>query len=672
MTDVGRFRADIQGLRAVAVLVVVAFHAGLALPGGFVGVDVFFVISGFVITGMLVADQERTGRVDLGRFYLRRVRRLLPALAVMVGVVLVLGPLLGPRSAATATVRTARAGTLFGANVQLLADAQGYFDAGPEANAFLHLWTLSVEEQFYLGFPLLLLLAGRLGAGRPGVRRLVLGAFALVSFALAAALAGGHMPGIEASGVRIAFYSAPTRAWEFLAGCLLALVAARGWSPARAVADTCGGVGALLLAGSVVLLDGSTSFPWPVGVVPVAAAVLLLAAGVGDGGRVSRGLSVAPARWLGDRSYGWYLWHWPLIVFARSLFPSAGWAPPVAAVLALGPTVWSHRWVEQPIRHRPPRVRPTLALGAACLAVPLLLTATVAPLGTALDREPEIVALNRQLGRHLDQTRGCVDGGPAPTHPDGCTWPAPSPAAGRVVLLGDSNAGHLAEGFVTAAGALGFDAAIATRNGCPFADVELRRNGVVDDRCHRFYRDQLASLARDRPDAVVLASATDLRVVESTSALRAAGRGPWATDVDAKLAVWQAGLARTVAELDELGIGVVVVSPVPRFTGWQPLGQCARLRIVVDASGCGEERATADTRPLGNRFRDAELAAVAGRPRATVLDLGPALCPEPRCRTEVDGRWVFRDESHITVATSTEVAPYVAEALGAVTGPAAG
>jgi hypothetical protein len=238
MNGVGRFRADIQGLRAIAVLVVVAFHADLALPGGFLGVDVFFAISGFVITGMLVAEQERTGRLALGRFYLRRIRRLLPALAAMVAVVLVLLPLLGPRSAAEATTRTAVAGSLFSANVQLLASAQGYFDPRTEANAFLHLWTLSVEEQFYLVFPLLLL-----GATRLGARRAVLGSAALVSSGLAVALAGGHVPGVETAGPRVAFYSAPTRAWEFLAGCLLALVVARGWSPSRAVADGCGAVG---------------------------------------------------------------------------------------------------------------------------------------------------------------------------------------------------------------------------------------------------------------------------------------------------------------------------------------------------------------------------------------------------------------------------------------------
>ncbi|HRA33664.1 MAG TPA: acyltransferase family protein [Acidimicrobiales bacterium] len=673
MNGVGRFRADIQGLRAIAVLVVVAFHADLALPGGFLGVDVFFAISGFVITGMLVAEQERTGRLALGRFYLRRIRRLLPALAAMVAVVLVLLPLLGPRSAAEATTRTAVAGSLFSANVQLLASAQGYFDPRTEANAFLHLWTLSVEEQFYLVFPLLLL-----GATRLGARRAVLGSAALVSSGLAVALAGGHVPGVETAGPRVAFYSAPTRAWEFLAGCLLALVVARGWSPSRAVADGCGAVGAVLLVGAVVAFDEATAFPWPVGVVPVLAAMLLLAAGSGDGGRVSAALAVAPARWLGDRSYGWYLWHWPFVVFARSLVPGQGWAPPAAALVALAPTVLSHRFLEQPIRTRAPRPRPTLALGAACLAVPVVLAATVAPQGAALDRNPTIRAMNAQMGRHLDLTRGCVDNGAVPMGPERCTWAAPTPtdptstdptgSTGRAVLLGDSNAGHLSEGFVDASASLGLEAAIATRTGCPFADVELRRDGQVDDGCRAFYRDQLAALARDRPTAVVLASATDLRVVEDASALRPPGDGPWATDPDGKLTVWSDGLARTVARLEELGIGVVVVTPVPRFTGWQPLGECARLRILLDVSGCGTERATVDTAPMGPRFREAELEAVAGRDRAIVLDLGPALCPGPTCRTDVDGTWVFRDESHITVGTSHQVAPLLAEALRSVTG----
>src|SRR4051812_28766373 len=159
-------RADIQGLRAVAVLLVVAFHAGLPVPGGFRGVDVFFVISGFVITAMLVAELESSGRLDLRRFYVRRARRLLPALALMLTVVLLLGALLSPSATQHMTALTGVAASVFAANGYLLGLGTGYFDVRADLNPLLHTWTLAVEEQFYIVFPALLLASWRLGMRR--------------------------------------------------------------------------------------------------------------------------------------------------------------------------------------------------------------------------------------------------------------------------------------------------------------------------------------------------------------------------------------------------------------------------------------------------------------------------------------------------------------------------
>jgi hypothetical protein len=217
---------------------------------------------------------------------------------------------------------------------------------------------------------------------------------------------------------------------------------------------------------------------------------------------------------------------------------------------------------------------------------------------------------------------------------------------------------------VGASASLGLEAAIATRTGCPSPTSSCgatARSTTV----RAFYR--TSSPPWPGPtDCGGLASATDLRVVEDASALRPPGDGPWATDPDGKLTVWSDGLARTVARLEELGIGVVVVTPVPRFTGWQPLGECARLRILLDVSGCGTERATS-TPPMGPRFREAELADGGAGPGHRARP-GPGPVPGPTCRTDVDGTWVFRDESHITVGTSHQVAPLLAEALRSVTG----
>lgn len=222
-------RSDIQGLRAVAVLLVVAFHAGVPVRGGFVGVDVFFAISGFVITTILLPELETSGRLDLPRFYMRRVRRLLPALGVMLTFVLAVGALLTPLANQHMTALTGIAASVFAANVYLLNLGTGYFDVGTGWNPLLHTWTLAVEEQFYIVFPALLLLGWRLGKGRGMFRSprraaaIVLGGVCAASFTLSLALSGGWLSLGAGSPERLAFYGSATRAWEFGAGALLAL-----------------------------------------------------------------------------------------------------------------------------------------------------------------------------------------------------------------------------------------------------------------------------------------------------------------------------------------------------------------------------------------------------------------------------------------------------------------
>ena len=347
-------RADIDGLRAVAVVPVLLFHAGFpAFAGGFVGVDVFFVISGYLITSIIL-DETDAGRFSIVAFYERRIRRIFPALFAMLFASSILGALvllpddlknLGQSSAAAA----------LSASNFLFWHELGYFDVAAELKPLLHTWSLAVEEQFYVVFPIALLLLLR--AHKSGAL-LILATVALLSFVLAE---WGPSP--------MAFYLAPARAWELLLGALLATGAVpppgRQW-----VRDSLSLLGLGLIAWSVLALSSATPFPGMAALLPTLGAALVIHAGDGGQSLAGRVLGVRPLVLAGLISYSLYLWHWPLLVFARTYVGRELSMAETLAVLALSVAVAvaSWRWIERPFRgSRPILARPKLfaAAGAA-------------------------------------------------------------------------------------------------------------------------------------------------------------------------------------------------------------------------------------------------------------------------------------------------------------------
>ena len=639
-----RFRADIQGLRALAVIAVVAYHAETGFSGGFVGVDVFFVVSGYVITRMLDAERRTSGKVGLGAFYLRRIRRILPALATLVIAVVALAPLLGSSEGTVVTTRTGMAGSLFVSNLYLTTVTQSYFDPGIETNALLHLWSLSVEEQFYLVFPLLLIVAWRISRRRPTV---VVGAAAALSLLVSLALTYGWLPLEDQLARRAAFYVPPARAWEFLAGALLALGAPR---LGRRVASAAAVVGLGLVAYAVFVFDDSTIFPGVAALVPVVGTGMLV---VAEGSPLAGILSSRPARWLGDLSYSWYLWHWPLIVFAHALVPGAGWAGPAAGVLSLGPAWLSYRFVENPIRHRRVPAPRTLALGAACVLVPVVVAVGLVPLrswtaGRLDTAQPE-------LRSHIDVVDGCS------SRFEGCTYDV-GDATGTAVLIGDSNAGHLSEAFLDATRHLRLQAEILTRSECPFADVVVRSGRIADVACRQAYEDHLAALIEARPGLVVVASSTDGYLNGEEFDLARSVGGPWASGPSSKAEVMGDALTSTLSELRDAGIGVVVVHPIPKFLAHQDPRVCAAARLILREESCGSVSSTADMLERRSGALGAEERAVAAVD-AVSFDPAPILCPDPTCSTRRDGTWWWSDNAHISTVATRALAPGLEEAM---------
>ena len=658
-------RPDLQGLRGVAILLVVAYHADLGLRGGLLGVDMFMVLSGFVITGSLTREISAHGRISYRDFFARRARRLLPALACMttavtVANVMVLSPLDPQQFAA----RTGTAATAFVANIYLYRHT-GYFDAAADMNPFLHLWSLGVEEQTYLVLPLLLM--GSVAIGRRGGRQRTASvaaplsaivALSAASFFLSVGLTRGWFDFGFQAPERLAFFAMPTRFWEFGAGIALALVGRRRVAPVHRHGSAVALFGALLVALSVVLTDPGAPHPGLAAAVPVAGTVAIIA-GSRAAGPIQLLLASSPLTWLGDRSYAWYLWHWPAIVIARVLVPEARWGPAVAAVLALFPAVMSTRFVELPIRawRRPAGSADTL-LAVGCLAMPLLLLQGALRLA---DTRPGIVVPAGWSDLPMGRRVGCHHfnrDGDARWDEDLCRTRVPDPR-GIVMVLGDQAADSIAPGATLAAARLGLDTVQWSRSGCPL----VATTPVHSPACDRWKQEVLELSRRLDPTVVVIANesfgyTSDVHS-EQVIATRSGGH-PSTSSV--ALDRWRIGLDAMLAEFERRGIATVVVGAVPDFGPGFPSD---RISLVNHTPPVPTMRLD-EVRAQVAATRSVERRVVERFDRSWFIDPVPRICSDA-CRPLKDGTWLYYDRQHLTRAGSALLVPDLEPAIRRVT-----
>lgn len=665
-------RADIQGLRGVAVSLVVLYHLDEALPSGYLGVDVFFVVSGYVITLLLARTLRRDGRVSLRSFFARRARRLLPLLAVtLVATTLLSAVLLSPTGPSRQTAKTAAAAALLNANTFLARQADDYFGQPPEANALLHTWSLSAEEQFYLALPVLVAVALALRRRSPRLRSIppaaLAAAGALASLALCVVALSGRIDALVQavgfpSGQAIAFYSAPTRAWQLLAGGALALAGGQVRRLPRALLAVLGVVGllAVLVASAVDLGGGRSVVPMAV---PTVAAVLILMGGTVGGTPAAAVLGQRWLVWIGDRSYGWYLFYWPLIVFVAANTASIAlrW---VAAAVALGLAAIAHRTIEERYR-RDARLEGAraLRLAAACIGAPVLVAAIVLAAQPALS----IPDLAEARLRHIDSAEcNRRDAAPRPIDDPTCTWEVDD-AVGRIVLFGDSHASMWSEAVIAAGNELGYDVSITTMSGCPplGAGAMRYRSGVLDETCRDHVEATLDELVELQPSLVLLGTGS-LGILSPDDEGWVDPDGAAAPTVDDRLDILEAGLGATVGRLAEGGVPAAVLHDVPyhSFT----TAECGWLRYRVAPDGCASsrDRRSVDAELAGPRR--AEVRAVASVPSsaaapATIIDPLPWICDASTCSTYAGGTWMYRDGDHLSVAGATRLAGPVREAL---------
>lgn len=647
------YRADIDGLRALAVALVVLFHAGVSwLPGGFIGVDVFFVISGYLITGLLVAEQARTGRISLAAFWARRVRRLGPALVLVMVVVLPasmvflsrIGTETGPAA------KAALAALLLNANHFFLLESGDYFAAAAETNPFLHTWSLSVEEQFYLLWPLALLAMLRW----PRRKLVVSVAAAFVLSLVGAAWAWGTW----SSSAQ--FYLMPARAWELLAGAWLAVVARRSPNSivAARIANPLAVVGLGLIVLSALKVSGLWGFPFPLGFGPVAGAVLLIWAGAAaPQNLISRRAALPPIVYLGRISYPLYLWHWPLLVLSRGsrLWEPDPWADALAVLAALAAAAATYEAVEKPwqrwVARRSLRPGIVLRLGGFATAGLFLFAGFVgawARLGWWYSPADRALAAAR-----LDHPKtGCIFKNEFPDA-KGLEDCYPSGQRRSVLLWGDSHASQWGPAVKVAAHQLGVEAGILALGGCPPLPM-----AELNARCKRFHNEVFSNLnvwqSERGLQGVILAGRWASGIgLESPIWTERVPKGKEtyldgrARSTDEALSLFKVSLEKFLdaAGAAHLRVLLVLPSPLQRVKG----PHCLSVR---PADACFITRA--EMTAYAGKVEEVMKQAAVGRPYVRLLDPKDFMCDDVRCPALLNGMVVYSDDNHVTDAFSRE------------------
>ncbi|MDF2916400.1 MAG: hypothetical protein K0S70_617 [Microbacterium sp.] len=674
---------EIQGLRAVAVLLVVLFHLWPArLPGGFIGVDVFFVISGFLISAHLLREVERTGRVRIIQFWGRRIRRLLPASLFVLAAITVATLVIGPLSAWEQVFRHVAASAVYIENWALAADAVDYWAQSEAAPPTQHYWSLSVEEQFYFVWPLVFALAAFVATRRSRSPRsavtVAVGVLVVASF--------GYSLWFSATNPSVAYFSTFTRAWEFGLGAILALL---GIERVRSLLAPLGRallawVGLAMIGVAALITRSSDAFPGVIALLPVVGTVLVILAGT-SGAPVSfdRVSSWRPVRFLGDVSYSVYLWHWPLIVMLPWVWGPLTTVTKIGIIVATLVLAWLTKvLIEDPCRDArwltARRSVPTFVAAAAVSALLVGVSVTAPPLGrdtvaTRLE-EANSFALTSCAGASAVGDPACdIDppGAPVPgsdivaqdadpvieqcfsqdanSELIRCTFGDPDATNGRVALVGDSHAGALAPAMMRLADERGWALDVYLKPGCPWSDTRRFRednNVVAIDNCES-WRDQVSSALASAEAPYSFVVTTSYAIVGNM--VEPAGEP---TPFDASVR----GLRETWGEfVSATSTPILVVRDNPNWD--QSPVEC--LADSADGAACVESL----DRAFSNR--DPQVAAAEGMPRVALLDLTPVYCPEDVCRAAIGGTAVYRDAHHLSRSFALSLAPALEQRIDA-------
>lgn len=636
------FRGDIEGLRAVAILLVIAAHAGVpCLAGGFVGVDVFFVLSGFLITGLLNRELAERGSIDFVAFYIRRLRRLMPALLLMVVIVSAFAfRLLAPWDQ-IGQARAAAMASAWLSNIHFALARLDYFTPGADSNLFLHTWSLGVEEQFYLMWPALLLVVWLLAKrDKRSFKRIGAGVLLVVaSSSLVAELA------LTKRSPQWAFYMMPLRAWQFAAGGLIwalpVLADGAQSSVRRGIVEGAGWLGLALVIGAALWLNGVVPYPGWRACVPTVGATLIIYAGM----QGKRPVSVSMLAWrplqaIGRISYAWYLWHWPVLLLGGLIFDWRGMPLRAAEVLlSLMLAVLTYHLVESPLRrsqgwltHRKLVLLCSVGLVIAMNAGAILWYSKA----VASSARPEIA---RYAKAYTDT---------AAIYPMGCDdWYktdlvkicafGDDDAEHTAVLMGDSIAGQWFPAMQKIFTQGGWRLLVVTRSSCPMVDEPYfySRIGREYTECADWRLAALGRVASLKPDLLLLSTVSTYGFTESQ---------------------WVDGTSRILGPVTGSARRIVLLRATPTL----PFDGPSCLATHVGKQGA----CTApDMDEQAGRIFQWQRTAAARFSNVSALDFNDLICPAGTCQAARNGQIIFRDSQHITASFAATLGDAVAARL---------
>ncbi len=656
------FRPDIDGLRAVAIILVVAYHAGLPHFGsGFIGVDVFFVISGYLIMTQLDKELQATGRVRLATFWARRARRLVPAAAVTTIAVVIVSQFVYSPFHWQPVATEALATTFYVSNELFRRASTDYFAPALTSSPLLNTWSLAVEEQFYLLWPSLLVLTAKLasngkhvgpGSAREHARRtriVVVGTVMALSFLFSQQLL--------ASNPQSAYFASLSRAWEFGVGAMLALLVAsfRSWTPRRT--RTIGVIGIALLVWAIATITEQTAYPGWAALLPVLATAAAIVAGAGHDLLPARTLGWRPLQAIGRVSYSWYLWHWPVMILGiRALGRDDVPTKTELVLFSLVPAYLTYRFLESRLRRAPALVasnRRTAAVMLSFVAVVSIAAGLLWIRGESAMSDPYMQRLAAARNDAPALPPACATNDVTVLQTS-CVRGDPS-GSSTVLLIGDSHAAEWLPALDEVGKTQGLRIIASVQGVCP---------GVGD------------GYAGETPECATKIAGTDQLITDLRPSLVVMSNSVWYRGTlidksgdllapDDQAAGWQRGVEERARRVASYGGRFLLFQDTPSNTS-DPNECLGRTR---DMAGCQSTRAYQES--VQGPIRKAQADGLAAAGSGTLFDPLPYLCGEDVCPLERDGRLVYTDQHHLTDATARSLAGPVGEAISHALGTSA-